>query len=33
MRITCAAIDGKKDFEEGFVLDEHIIKDYLYEGK
>ena len=29
MRITCAASDGKKDFEEGFIVDDTLIHKYI----
>jgi hypothetical protein len=33
MRIICAASDGKKDFEEGFVIDDMMIKNYITSKK
>jgi hypothetical protein len=29
MRIACAASDGKKDFEEGFIIDDVMIENYI----
>jgi hypothetical protein len=29
MRIACVASDGKKDFEEGFIVDDKSIQDYM----
>ncbi len=30
MRVVCAAIDGKNDFEEGFIISDELIYQFLY---
>jgi hypothetical protein len=33
MRITCSASDGKKDFEEGFIVCDSLIINHIYSEK
>lgn len=33
MKIVCAASDGKKDFEEGFIIDDVMIENYINSEK